>query len=122
MSRSFVKRFNILNLASPCSRNAFRASILLLIITIAISVFFYPQLQPVIPIFYSLSSANQHLADKELIFLLPVLSTIICLLHFPLTKVMANFEIGLRQIFAWMATLMQLLALAILVRTISVVI
>ena len=61
----------------------------------------YPFLQPVIPLFYSLSQPADQLAAKIWIFLLPILAWLITIMHFSILRGMKNLEGNIEKIFCW---------------------
>lgn len=89
-------------------------------ITIA-SVVFYPNLQNVIPIFYSLARTEHQLVDKGWIFLFPILSILIVLINTLLIYLAKNLEIMMLKMFSWATFLIELILLIIFVRLILIV-
>lgn len=80
---------------------AFKTALGLSVLLTAASVLSYPFLQPVIPVFYTLSQPERQLAHKIWIFLFPVLAWVVTLLHFSLLKTMKNVEGNMLHIFSW---------------------
>lgn len=61
----------------------------------------YPFIQPVIPIFYTLALPSNQLAPKIWLFLFPIFSWVIVLVHFSLLKLLKTLEISIEKLFAW---------------------
>lgn len=85
-----------------------------------IATIFYFFAQSVVPIFYSLPLAEQALAPKEWLFLLPVISLIVTLVHSGLISLFNDLDILILRLFAWMTVIMQFFLLLILVRIILI--
>ena len=99
-------------------KNAFQA-LVVNIITIALSIVFYPGLQRKIPLFYSLPS-GQHLITKEAIFILPAIATTINFLHFLIIKGFKNAHKTILRLFMLITELLQLIIFAILLRLVLI--
>ncbi len=67
-------------------------------LTIAISFF---RIQPQVPLFYSLARPSQHLVSKNWLFLLPLLSLLIGLIHSIIVKLTKYSDPLLMKLFAW---------------------
>lgn len=82
---------------------------------------FYFRLPPVIPLFYSLSQADQQLATKEWIFLFPAILTLVVLGHVTLVHSFRDYEPLLLQLFSWTTLAMCVLVLAAGIRIMVIV-
>lgn len=102
-------------------RTPFLLSYLSVLLAALISLVFYFRLQPVIPIFYSLSQPSQHLASKEWIFLFPVALSVFTLFHLSLIHRFKHFDQLLVQLFSWTTLIISFVVLAALLRIITIV-
>lgn len=91
------------------------------LISALLTLVFYFGTQPVVPIFYSLAEPAQHLTPKEWIFLFPVFSFVISLLHSILIKLIIKSEKLLIILFAWITVIVQIVLLLALVRIIYII-
>jgi len=82
---------------------------------------FYFRLPPVVPLFYSLAQPAQQLAQKEWIFLFPILLTFLTVGHLSLINLFHDFERLLLQLFSWTTLTMNILVLAAIMRIIVIV-
>jgi uncharacterized membrane protein len=89
------------------------------LLSIIISLVFYPPLQTKIPLFYSLPE-NQQLVDKKTIFFLPILASLISATHFFIIKKFKNAHPTILQVFLLSTTVIQFLIFAILLRLIII--
>jgi len=92
------------------------------IFTVFFSIFFYRLLPPQIPLFGGLADVEQILADRIYIFLLPVLAFIIDLIHALVIYFGRKYDTLLLTCFAYFTIGVQVLILAVLLRTVLVVI
>ncbi|MBT4123805.1 MAG: hypothetical protein HN981_03520 [Candidatus Pacebacteria bacterium] len=76
------------------------AFILCILLTITAGVSF-PFLQPIIPIFYSLSQPEKQLVGKAWIFFFPVFAWITLLIHTLILQFFTQIESNVQKIFAW---------------------
>lgn len=83
-------------------------------IVLYISVLF--SLQPVIPLFYSLARIDQHLADKELLIIFPIISFLITMIHFGMIQLFKFLDTILLKIFTWMTVFIQILLAISMIR------
>ncbi len=90
-----------------------------LILLIVGSVF--PFIQPVVPLFYSLSEPQHHLADKSWLFLLPALSLIINFIHIKSVSLVDKNNHFVVRLFIYSGLVLQVILLMITVRNIIVV-
>ncbi|PIR59454.1 MAG: hypothetical protein COU69_00085 [Candidatus Pacebacteria bacterium CG10_big_fil_rev_8_21_14_0_10_56_10] len=79
------------------------------------------QLQPVVPLFYSLAQAAGQLVPKIWLGLLPTLSITISISHLIITHAMRHYDQILLRLFAWTTVVVQTLLLATLLRIILIV-
>lgn len=99
----------------------FRISLIITIILIAIDLAFYQKITPEIPLFYSLADSSSHLAQKNWIFLLPILSLLINLAHFSLSKVFKQIDSFVLRLFIWATLIFQIILFMISIRIIAVI-
>jgi len=92
------------------------------LLTVIFAGFFYSLLPPVIPLYGSLSTTEEILVDRKFIFLLPALATIINLVHALVIYFGRKYDVLILTIFAFFTIFVQLLLLAVLLRTVLVVI
>ena len=79
------------------------------------TLIFFFRIQPQVPLFYSLARASQHLASKYWLFLFPLLSFVINLIHLIIVKIIKHAEQLLIKLFVWTTFGIQLiLGLALL--------
>jgi len=95
-------------------------SIVLNIISFLVVLFFFFGLQKEIPLFYSLSS-DQQLADKKFILILPIISTVINLIHFLIAYLEKEINYNILKMFIEITLFLQVLLFAILLRIIIIV-
>ena len=95
-------------------------SIILNIISLLVVVIFYTSLQKEIPIFYSLSS-DQQLADKKFILVLPIIATLMNVVHFLIAYIEKEINANILKMFIEISLLLQFLLLAILLRIIIII-
>jgi hypothetical protein len=95
-------------------------SIVLNVISLLVALIFYASLQKEIPIFYSLSS-DQQLADKKFILILPMIATLMNVVHFLIAYIEKEININILKMFIEISLLLQFLLLAILLRIIIIV-
>lgn len=84
---------------------AFAAAALIIIET----VFSYGRLQPVIPMFYSLTRPEEQLVPKQWTLVFPVFALAILFIHIPIQSYLQkkdSFDAGL---FSWAATISEVL-------------
>lgn len=113
--------FKFLDIASPCAKSALIVSLVITTISGFISGLFYNTIQPEIPLFYSLANTSSQLTGKSRIFLLPIVSLFVGLIHFLLTKYLYSLKVRFIKVFAWATVLIQALILTILIRIIWVI-
>lgn len=89
---------------------------------VAIAIAFYAKLQPEIPLFYSLTEGNGQLADRRMVFLLPLIGILINALHQILLWLGKNYNPFLKRLFALVTLIFELMILVINLRVIWLVI
>jgi hypothetical protein len=92
------------------------------IISVVLTYIFYPFLPPVVPLFQTMVERSARLADKQMIYILPVMAVVINLVHATVIYFGRKYEVTLLQIFDFFTVFVQALLLAVLLRTILVVI
>ena len=94
-----LKRFQSKIVEKPASGYGY--GLLLVIFNVVITAFFWWQLPPQIPLFYSLPYGTSQLATKIWFFILPILSVLIWVSYFLLSKIKTNTKIY-TQILMWL--------------------
>lgn len=84
------------------------------------STIFYFFAQPSIPLFYSLPRSEQALAVKEWLFLFPVFSLTMTLVHSLLISLFKELDRLVIRLFVWMTVVMQFFLFVTLVRIILI--
>ncbi len=102
-------------------RTPFLLSFLCTCVVFLSFLIFYVILQPVVPIFYSLSQPENYLAPKEWLLVFPVTSFLITFVHLYLLHYLRQYEKVIQQLFAWMTVLMQVLLMIAFFRIIFIV-
>lgn len=98
-----------------------RISLSISLLIILLSIIFYPQLQPEIPLFYSLPRSSQQLAHKLWIFFFPLLSIFITVSHFFMISVNSQIKNRLKKLFSWTTVILQILLFLIFIRIIYII-
>jgi len=86
-----------------------------------LSLAVYFSLQPVIPLFYTLTQAEQQLVAKEWIFIFPVIIASMAVVHSFILYRMQEGHILLLQLFSWTSILISALFLISQIRIILLV-
>jgi hypothetical protein len=96
-------------------RQPFMISFLVTLVTLLLSLSVYFRIQPQIPLFYSLPNKQQHLTNKEWLFMFPALSAAINFTHILILGLLKKYDRLVLQLYAWSTVLIQIiLALAII--------
>ncbi len=90
------------------------------VITLLASIFYFIA-QPIIPILYSLPRPEQALAPKLWIFVFPVMSLVLSIVHIILIGRFKDLDEFILKMFAWVTVFMQLFIAALLVRIIYII-
>lgn len=90
------------------------------VITLLASIFYFIA-QPVIPILYSLPRPEQALAPKLWIFVFPVISLVLSIVHIILIGKFKDLDEFILKMFAWVTVFLQLFIAAVLVRIIYII-
>lgn len=93
----------------------------ILIFNLGLTIIFYFQLPPEIPLFYTLSEPSQQLAPKIWFFLLPILGLTINLAHSFWIKWLKKYDEFLLRLWSGITVAWQILLLLIVVRIIFLV-
>ncbi|MDH5533119.1 MAG: hypothetical protein OEX81_01690 [Candidatus Pacebacteria bacterium] len=91
------------------------------LVSALVTLVFYFGTQPVIPIFYSLPEAAQHLAAKEWLFIFPGFSFLISIFHTGLIKPIMKSDKLLLLLFAWTTVVIQVVLLLALIRIVYII-
>lgn len=106
---------------SPSIQMAQRLSLLLVMVVMLVVLVQYFRIQPQIPLFYSLARPQQSLVAKEWLFLFPVLSITMFVVHSAILRSSRFAENLLITLFAWSSFGTQLLIDLALFRIIMIV-
>lgn len=99
-------------------RTYFIASVILSCGLALLTTAVYFRSQPQLPIFYSLAEPNDYLADKRWIFVFPVISATVTILHVLLLPLMRSHHRTMNMLYAWLTLVVQALCLIAAVRII----
>lgn len=92
-------------------------NLIILILTSAV----YPFIQPVVPLFYSLSDPSKHLANKSWLFILPIISIMINLIHIYSLKIVKEDNQFIIKLFIYSGLTLQIVLLLISLRNIFII-
>lgn len=81
----------------------------------------YFDLQPEVPLFYSLPRPAQHLVAKKWLFLLPGISFVISFVHLAIIQISLLANKQLLKIFVWTTTTIQFILALSLLRIITII-
>ncbi|NCN03579.1 MAG: hypothetical protein GW942_00725 [Candidatus Pacebacteria bacterium] len=121
MKISLSKKNKSFFVMPPLIKTPFLIVYLFTLISALTTLTFYFKTQPVVPIFYSLAEPTQHLAAKEWLFLFPLISMIISLLHTALIRLLNKSELLLLKLFAWTTVIIQTVLLLALLRIVYII-
>jgi hypothetical protein len=96
-------------------------SLLFSSITGFVTVVAYQNLQPIIPIWYSLTQLEDQLANKMWLFTLPVVALSLTIVHIFILRYVLKNEETVMQLFAWMTVIMTGLLMLCLIRIVLIV-
>ncbi len=96
-------------------------SLLLLLITTLIALSMLISLQPEIPIFYSLASPKEYLANKNWILAFPSISLVMFIANAYIMRLLNSSDRILQRIFAWTATTLQFFLFIAMIRVLILV-
>ena len=113
------KRLNYLRFLPKNLRSMGLISVIVNLLTVFISLLFYPGLQKEIPLFYS-QADDQILVEKTFIFILPLLAIFINFLHLGFVKINRDFPLSILRILMRITVVLEILTLAILLRIILI--
>ncbi len=102
-------------------RTALLSMFLISSVQVLIVLINYFNSQPVVPLFYSLARKSQYLVRKEWLFLLPLISYVMTLVHLFILRAMKDYEPLLLKIFAWTTVGFQVILSLALVRIILII-
>jgi len=86
------------------------------------SIIYYFISQPQLPLFYSLAGKSDQLAQKEFIFLFPLISFVMNFSHLLVIKILKNYSSLMLKLFAFTTTILQGLFLLSLLRIVIITI
>lgn len=119
--RSFFQRGRFLSLFPTFIKTPMLLIILASLLLSLASLVYYFQIQPVIPLFYTLPQQEDHLVPKEWLFLFPLLSTCITFVHAAIILRIQAFEKVLLTLFTWTTLVIQILLLLAFFRIIFII-
>lgn len=125
MAKSFeakAKKRVKINLGPEYIQTPIRLSIFATLIILAIILISLSFIQPVVPLFYSLSEPEQQLAGKHWLLLLPALSLIFNFIHLGIIKLTKQLDQLVIKLYAWSGLVVQAILLMITLRNILIVI
>ena len=99
----------------------FKISLIITVILIVLSLIFFQKITPEIPLFYSLADSGSQLVPKGWIFLLPVLSLLINVVHLGLTKIFNQINPFVLKLFIWTTLFLQVILFIVNVRIIAII-
>lgn len=91
------------------------------LVSVLLSLSIYFSLQPVIPLFYSLPQPEQQLVSKEWIFIFPLFTILISIVHSMIAYRLQSGHILLLQLFSWTSVFISILFLISQIRIILLV-
>jgi hypothetical protein len=86
-----------------------------------VAILVYTNLQPIIPLFYTLPQLDQQLTSKEFIFILPAMAVSFFLINFFCGKILSQIDFLMMQLLSWVSVLLQFLLLFALIRIIIII-
>ncbi len=112
-SRSFrlpkyLRTYFAISLVASCA--------LTLLVTIA-----YFQVQPLIPIFYSLGEPADYVAPKMWLFVFPAFSFTVTILHLLILPSLRSYHRVMNQLFGWVTLTMQALCIVAALRIMMII-
>lgn len=100
-------------------RPLFFSWVLLLFMLIITTIYFFIA-QPELPIFYSLGTKQDQLANKIFLFLFPLISFITNLIHLALIKIVKDYSLIMLQLFVGVTVGLQVMLLYALLRIVII--
>ena len=98
--------------------------LLIMLVTLVValtSLVYYFRIQPVIPLFYTMIQAENQLVAKEWLFLFPIFSSIITMLHLTILAKLVDHEQVLVTLFTWSTFALQVLLLIAFFRILVII-
>jgi len=92
------------------------------LVILFISVIYYFIAQPQLPIFYSLARKSDQLAQKEFLFLFPLISFVMNFTHLLVIKILKSYSSLMLKLFTFTTTVLQGLFLLSLLRIVVITI
>ncbi|MBQ6154749.1 hypothetical protein IJJ27_00670 [bacterium] len=106
----------------PYYRPFFYVAVPASLLTLFFVIFFYRYLPPVVPLYGSLTQTVDRLAEKKELFILPAMALTINFVHALVIYFGRHYDLLILQMFSYLTIFVQVLILAVLLRTILVVI
>lgn len=102
-------------------RQPFLISFLISLVAILLSLTIYFQIQPEIPLFYSLATKQQQLVNKEWLFIFPIFSMAISVFHILLLGLIRSYDRLVLQLYAWSTVLVQVILILAFIRIVWII-
>lgn len=102
-------------------KTPFLLSYVLVFFSALLLLIYYFQLQPEVPLFYTLPQPNQHLTHKNWLAVFPISMLLIMVIHTITVNRLKDYDRLLMQIFAWSTMVMELLFTLALLRIIYII-
>lgn len=107
---------------SPFLRVPLFTSFFVSAIIFIVTIVYYLQAQPQLPLFYSLARPSQHLVPKVWLFILPSVSLIINTIHTILVQLFKEYNPVILRLFMWVTVILQLVLLLVFLRIVLITI
>jgi len=103
----YLRNYFVVSLVTSC--------LLTLFVTVA-----YFQAQPVLPVFYSLGEPTDYIVPKLWLFVFPIFSFFVTLVHLLLLPTLSSYHKVMNQLFGWVTLTMQALCVVAALRIILI--
>ncbi len=117
VSANKSKKFNLI---PTSARTPLFISWTTTIILILLSLIYYFISQPELPIFYTLARKSEQLSKKEFLFLFPLISLLLNIIHMPIISRLKKDSDLMLRLFTLTTTTLQIIFLIALVRIIII--
>ena len=98
------------------------ASWVIFLLLLAISIIYYFLAQPEIPLLYTVATKNDQLVDKIVIFIFPVISLVMNIVHYIIVRLLKRFSVILLKLFVGTTLGLQVLLVFAFLRIILITI
>lgn len=120
MRSSIINFLSGIGPTEPGAKNAIYTGLAILLSQWLIALWFYGQLPPQIPFFYSLPSGQLQLAGRQWFLIVPAISTTTLLLNLILIRLKTGLKIY-QQLISWLTVLSLFIVLVSLIHTLILV-